>query len=159
MNRDGSGRRDRVLAAVEIVALGTWVGALIGFAFIFAPVAFRLIAPLDVVRFAELTARCVAILTQWGYALGGIAILTALLRSLDAGDRTWDAARAALVAVALGLAAYEQRAIVPAMQAISDLASPHYHALHQRSSAVYGGAVLCALAALALAAARRDGAS
>jgi hypothetical protein len=156
MRREASGLRDRVLATIEITALGIWLGALIGFAFIFAPIAFRLVAPLDVGRFAALTASALAALTQWGYALGGIAILVALARAIDAGDRTWDIVRAALVAIALGFAAYEQQAIVPAMQATSDLRGPEYHALHQRSSGIYGGAVLLVLAALALAAARRE---
>ena len=34
-------RLDRVLAAIEIPAIGLWLGALCGFAFIFAPAAFR----------------------------------------------------------------------------------------------------------------------
>jgi hypothetical protein len=156
MRREASGLRDRVLAAIEITALGIWLGALIGFAFIFAPLAFRLVAPLDIGRFAALTASALTALTQWGYALGGIAILVALARAIDAGDRTWDVVRAALVAIALGLAAYEQQTIVPAMQATSDLRGAEYHALHQRSSTIYGGAVLLALAALVLAAARRE---
>jgi uncharacterized protein DUF4149 len=156
MRREPSGLRDRVLAAIEITTLGIWLGALVGFAFVFAPIAFRLIAPLDVARFAALTANSVAALTLWGYALGCVAIVTALLRSIDAGDRTWDFVRAVLVALALGFAAFEQHAIVPAMQATTDFRSPEYHALHQRSSAVYGGAVILVLAALALAAARRE---
>jgi len=156
MKRVGSGTRDRVLAAIEIVALGIWVGAMIGFAFIVAPLAFRLIAPLDLARFAALTAQTVAALTEWGYALGGVALLSALLRAVEAGDRTGDIVRAGLIAFALGLATYEQRAVVPAMAAIADLGSPQYRALHQRSSAVYGGAVILALAALTLAAARRE---
>ena len=150
-----SGPRDRVLAAIEILALGIWAGALLGFAFISAPVAFRLIAPLDVVRFATLTSTSIALLTQWGYALGGIALLTALMRAIDAGDRRADLVRAVLVGIALVLATFEQRVIVQAMRAVPDLASPQYHALHQQSSAVYGGAALLVLAALALAAARR----
>lgn len=152
-----SGLRDRVLAGIEIVALGIWTGALVAFAFLFAPLAFRLIAPLDVVRFAALIAQTTGALTQWGYALGGAAILIAILRSVEAGDRVWDAVRAGLVLVALALATVEQRAIVPRMEAIADVTSPGYHALHQQSSAIYGAALLLALVALALAAARRDG--
>ncbi len=74
MRRDASGPRDRVLAAIEITALGIWLGALLGFAFVAAPLAFRLIAPLDVGRFAALTAGQLAVLTKWGYTLGGIAL-------------------------------------------------------------------------------------
>jgi|HubBroStandDraft_1064217.scaffolds.fasta_scaffold07970_4 hypothetical protein len=157
MRSAGSGRRDRVLGAIEIPALGIWLGALIGFAFISAPLAFRLVAPLDLDRFAALTVATIGQLTTWGYVLGGIAILAAIGRALDAGDRTWDAIRIALVALALGLASYEQQAIVPAMQAMPDLHSAAYGELHARSSAVYGAVVLLDLIALVLAAARREG--
>jgi uncharacterized protein DUF4149 len=151
-----SGRRDRVLAAIEIPALGIWLGALAGFAFISAPLTFHAFAALDAQRFADLTAHTLGTLTMWGYVLGPVAIVTALLRAASAGDRTWDLARAALVAVALGLATYEARAIVPLMQAMTDLRDPAYHALHQRSMLVYGAVVIVMLAALVLAAARRD---
>ncbi len=156
MRNDSSGRRDRVLAAIEIPALGIWLGALTGFAFVSAPLAFRLIAPLDVARFAALTAQSLAVLTTWGYVLGGIAIVAAAFRALFAGDRVWDFVRILLVALALGLATYEERAIVPAMAATIDVRSSAYHELHNRSSQVYGVVVLLTLVALVLAAVRRD---
>jgi hypothetical protein len=151
-----SGRRDRVLAAIEIPALGIWLGALAGFAFISAPLTFHALGPLDMPRFAALMAHTLGTLTTWGYVLGAIAIVAALVRAAWAGDRTWDLVRAALVAVALGLATYEQRAIVPLMQAMTDLRDPAYHALHQRSMVVFGAVAIAILAALVLAAARRD---
>jgi hypothetical protein len=156
MRKPPSGLRDRVLAAIEIPALGVWLGALAGFAFVSAPLAFRIVAPLDVTRFAELTARTLGNLTVWGYVLGGLALLAAILRSVGAGDRTWDFIRAALVALALGLATYEQRAIVSQMAAATDVHSAAYHALHQRSTQVYGAVVLLVLVTLVLAATRRD---
>jgi hypothetical protein len=151
-----SGRRDRVLAAIELPALGVWLGALAGFAFVSAPLAFRIVAPLDAARFATLTAHTIGALTVWGYVLGGIAIVTGLMRAAAAGDRTWDFVRAALVALALGLATYEQHAIVPQMEATADIHSAAYHALHTGSTVVYGGVVLLVLAAMILGAARRD---
>ena len=156
MRREASGRIDRVLAAVETVALGTWLGALVGFAFVFAPLAFRIVAPLDVGRFATLTATSLAVLSTWGYVLGGVAVVVTLARAAGAGDRVWDAARAAVVVFALCLVAFEQRAIVPPMLAATDVRSDAYRALHQRSTAIYGGAVLLVAAALVLAAVRRD---
>jgi hypothetical protein len=156
MRKPPSGRRDRVLAAIEIPALGIWLGALAGFAFVTAPLAFRTVAPLDAGRFAALIGQSIGTLTQWGYVLGGVAIVVALLRSVWAGERTWDFARAGLIALALILAAYQQNAIVPAMTATTDVRSDDYHALHQRSTEVYGAVVLLAFAALILAAARRD---
>ncbi len=156
MRASPSGRRDRVLAAIEIPALGIWCGALVGFAFVSAPLAFRIVAPVDVARFAALTAQTLGSLTVWGYVLGGVALLAAILRSVGAGDRTWDFVRAALVALALGCATYEQRAIVPLMQASADVHSPAYAALHQRSTVVYGAGLLLVLAALVMAAIRRE---
>jgi len=149
-------RVDRILAAIEIPALGLWLGALCGFAFIFAPIAFRIVAPLDVARFAALTAAMLAALAGLGYACGAIAILIALLRSRDAGDRVFDFVRAVLVALALGLVWLESQTVVPEMLAMTDLTSPAYHALHSRSSAIYGGVVLLGFAALVMAAVRRE---
>jgi Domain of unknown function (DUF4149) len=156
MRKPPSGQRDRVLAAIEIPALGIWLGALAGFAFVSAPLAFRIVAPLDAGRFAALTAQSIAVLTVWGYVLGGLAVVAGALRSVMAGDRTWDFARVALVVVALGLAVYERQAIVPAMQATADVHGAAYHALHQQSSFVYGAVALLILVALVLAAVRRD---
>ncbi len=156
MRSHPSGRRDRVLAAIELPALGVWLGALAGFAFVSAPLAFRIVAPLDVARFAALTARTIGDLTVWGYVLGGVAIVAGLLRAVTAGDRTWDFVRVALVAVALGLATYQERAIVPAMETTTDVHGDAYHALHARSTQVYGAVVLMVFAALVLGAARRD---
>jgi hypothetical protein len=156
MRKPPSGQRDRVLAAIEIPALGVWLGALVGFAFVSAPLAFRIVAPLDVGRFAVLTAQTLGSLTLWGYALGGIAIVVVLLRSAGAGDRTWDFGRAVLLALALGLAAYQQQSIVPAMVSATDVRSEEYRALHQRSTQVYGVVVVLVFAALILAAVRRD---
>jgi len=156
MRTNPSGQRDRVLAAIELPALGVWLGALAGFAFVSAPLAFRIVAPLDAGRFAALTAQTIGNLTVWGYVLGAIAIVAGLVRAAAAGDRTWDFARIALVALALGLATFEQRAIVPQMQATTDVHSDAYHALHTRSTVVYGAVVLLVLAAMILGAARRD---
>jgi hypothetical protein len=147
-------RLDRVLAAVEIPAIGLWLGALCGFAFIFAPAAFAGIP--DVSQFATLIAANLRTLAELGAICGGLAIVVALIRSFDAADRTNDIVRAGLLLVALLLVAYETFAIVPAMAAIADLHSPEYAALHGRSSQVYGGVVLLALAALVMAAVRGD---
>jgi hypothetical protein len=151
-----SGRRDRVLGAIETPALGLWCGALLGFAFISAPLAFRIVGTADVGRFAALTAASIGTLTLCGYALGAVAFIAALLRSAGAAERTADFLRAGLVAVALALATYQQRAIVPEMTATTDVRTPEYRALHARSTAVYGGVTLLVLIALIASAARRE---
>jgi hypothetical protein len=147
-------RLDRVLAAIEIPALGLWVGSLCGFAFIFAPAAFHIVS--DLTQFAALTSANLRALAFVGYACGGIAIVLAIVRSREAADRTNDLVRALLVVLALGFITYEMTAIVPAMAAIPDLRSDAYHALHGQSTAIYGSAVLLALAALVLAAVRTE---
>ncbi len=147
-------RLDRILAAIEIPALGLWLGALCGFAFIFAPAAFHIVG--DLTQFAALTSANLRALAIAGYACGGITIVLALLRSREAADRTNDIARAGLVLVALGFITYEMLVIVPAMAAIPDVQSDAYHQLHGQSTAIYGSAVLAGLAALVLAAIRSD---
>jgi len=147
-------RLDRVLAAVEIPAIGLWLGALCGFAFLFAPNAFHLVP--DLAQFASLTEANLRELALVGAVCGGVAIVVALVRSLDASDRTNDIVRAALLIVALALTAYETLAIVPAMTALTDLHSAAFADLHAQSSRVYGGVVVLALAALVMAAVRGD---
>jgi hypothetical protein len=149
-------RTDRILAAVEIPALGLWLGALCGFAFLFAPVAFRIVGGTDVARFATLTATVLAALAPAGYVCGGLAILIALVRSREAGERTFDFTRALLILIALGLIWYQTAAIVPAMAATTDFTSAAYHSLHERSRIVYGAALALGLVALIMAAARKD---
>jgi hypothetical protein len=147
-------RLDRILAAVEIPAIGLWLGALCGFAFVFAPAAFRLVP--DVTQFASLTAANLRALAVVGAICGGIAIVVALVRSVDASDRTSDIVRAALVLLALVLVAYDMFAIVPAVAAVTNVHSPEFAELHQRSTQVYGGVVVLAFAALVMAAVRGD---
>lgn len=147
-------RLDRILAAVELPAIGLWLGALCGFAFMFAPSAFHIIS--DATQFATLTEANLRALAMTGAICGGIAIVGALVRSFDASDRTNDIVRAVLIALALGLVAYETLAIVPAMTAIPDVHSAAFADLHGQSSRVYGGVVLLTLAALIMAAVRGD---
>lgn len=145
---------DRVLASIEIVALGLWLGALCGFAFVFAPSAFHIVS--DLHQFAALTARSLSLLSLTGYVAGGLVIAIALVRSTQAADRTNDIVRAGLVAIALGLVAYQQQTIVPAMAATTQFASPEYHALHARSTQLFGAVVLLGVAALVMVAARSN---
>jgi hypothetical protein len=147
-------RLDRILAAVEIPALGLWLGAMCGFAFITAPAAAHVVA--DGAQFAALTTTTLAVLADVGYVCGGLAIAAALLRSRDAADRTSDIIRAALLVVALGLVAYESLAVVPELTAVTDIHGETFRTLHDRSTAVYGGVVLLGMVALVMAAVRTD---
>jgi hypothetical protein len=147
-------RLDRILAAVEIPALGLWLGALCGFAFIFAPAAFHIVT--DPGQFARLVGANLGTLATLGVICGGLAFVVALWRSLDAADRTNDIVRAGLILIALLLVGYETFAIVPAMAAIADPQSSAFADLHQRSTQVYGGVVVLVLTALVMATVRGD---
>ena len=76
MRHDYRDRTDRILAAVEIPALGIWVGAQIGFAFLFAPLAFKALG--DPQQFGTMVTPVFAALGIFGYACGGFLGLARL---------------------------------------------------------------------------------
>jgi hypothetical protein len=153
----------RIFAVAETLVLAVWIGGLAGFAFVFAPIAFRLVTDLD--RFATITSRSILSLTQIGYVCGTIAIVAAFARSRVTASPRLAYARIGLIVVAMGLSAYDANTILPQMQAASaafgvpfddvpktDPRRVAYAAMHQTSSRVLGGGLLRAAAALALAA-------
>jgi hypothetical protein len=121
-----------MLSVIRLLALGLWVGAMAGFAFIFAPIAFRTIGPTP--QFAAMIASTVGVLTTFGYACALIAAL-ATLPALKAHPRHSAAVLALLVLMTV-FGFYETHAIVPLMQSTT-LQTPAYDALHRRSSSVY----------------------
>lgn len=155
----------RIAAVIEQLALAMWIGSLIGFAFFTAPVAFRVVTNLD--QFATFTGTVLAELSVLGYWCGAIAIVAAIVRSLDAADRTWDLVRVALLLAMLGGVAYDSNAVVPAMEATlkgfggsfgsvaeTDPRRVEYRQLHDDSTRVYGVVVFLGLITVAIAAAR-----
>jgi hypothetical protein len=132
-----------MLNVIRVVALGLWVGALAGFAFFFAPIAFAHVGPTQ--AFADTIATCVLALARFGWLLGGIAVAAALFDRSAAPPM----ARITTLAVilAIGLSIVEVVAIVPHMQT-TPLGTPAYDALHKQSGLVYGLALLCALGGL-----------
>jgi hypothetical protein len=144
----------RIAPATEILALGLWIGALAGFAFVFAPTAFTTLPDLN--TFAALIAASLSALTRAGYVLGAIALLAALLR----GARV----RAVLLVAMLALSAYHAHVVLPAMEATlhgfdrpisqtekSDPRRVQLDAEHHQSSRVYAGVLLLGLIALVAA--------
>ncbi len=131
-----------MLNLIRLVVLGLWTGALAGFAFFFAPIAFAHVGPTP--AFAGTIAACVVALARFGWLLGAIAI-AATIFDRDAAPL---AARVSTLAVivAIGLSIVEVLAIVPQMQT-TPLGTPAYDALHRESGLVYGIALLGALAA------------
>jgi hypothetical protein len=149
----------------EVGATALWTGASAGFAFVSAPIAFRLVADRDV--FAQITEGTLGRLATLSYVAGGLAATVAFLRAaFEPDDGTNDAVRGIAGISALVLIAYHQLAIVPAMAraqaamgglnsaAEDDPRRIAYRALHQRSTRAFGAALLLGVAQLALAATR-----
>jgi len=152
---------ERTFTVIEALTLALWVGALAGFAFIFAPIAFGIVS--DVEQFGRVTAAVLRALTVFGSACGGIAIVAALVRAADPSQRTPALARVAIVVAMLVLSQYESRAIVPRMEAAlpglakSTTAQAHdaFRAEHDASTRVYGSVFLLGLIAIGLSATAR----
>jgi len=153
---------ERIVTAVETAVLGLWAGAMAGFAFVFAPAAFRAVSAMD--TFASLIASAIRGVGSLGAVCGGVAVLAALLRAREPRARGFAIARIALVAVAFAASTYETTVIIPRMEATAaqipgpldsvpkeDPRRAAYDEQHQASSRVYGAAFLCVLVALSLA--------
>ena len=153
---------ERFLTALETAVLGLWAGAMAGFAFVFAPIAIRIVPRVD--TFAALIAAVIRGTSSFGAVCGAIAIAAALLRALAPASRALAVARIVLVAVGLGASSYETTTIIPRMEATArEIPGPidtvpkddprrvAYDAEHKNSSRVYGLAFLCVLGALVLA--------
>ena len=134
-----------------------------GFAFIFAPIAFRTIG--NMTTFGATTSGVLSALGTFGACCGGISIVAGFGRGNASEVVRLRIVRAALVVVAFGASTYEQRAILPQMNAIAaqipgaidsvpkeDPRRVVYDAAHGSSTRVYGFAFLCVAAATALTA-------
>ncbi len=156
---------ERTFTAIEAVTLALWVGALAGFAFLFAPIAFGIVT--DVAQFGSVTAEVLRALTGFGTACGAVAIVAALVRARDPGQRSSALLRIAVVAVMVGLAQYEARSVVPRMEAaIPGLvahgepgaiaaARARFRAEHDGSTRIYGSVFLLGILAIVLSAVAR----
>lgn len=135
---------------LRIVLLGLWVGAMAGFAFVFAPVFFHNIGPTP--PFAASIAACVRAIVHIGSWIAvAAAAITVFARPESRG-------RSIAIIVCLAIAALcgviEVNAIVPQMER-TPLLTPAYESLHRQSSGVYGAAFLAALIALILSSGSR----
>jgi hypothetical protein len=144
---------------IELVALSIWVGTMIGFAFIFAPIAFHHIGNLS--QFAALIGAVIRQIDVLG-AYAGIVILTATFFS--GRNRLRSTRQACVVAMLIGTG-YEHFAIIPRMEralaavpgsltnlAANDPVRVGYDQLHHASSTLYGVVVILGVVTLALAA-------
>jgi hypothetical protein len=152
---------ERLLTAAEAAVLALWAGAMAGFAFVFAPIAIRIVPRLD--TFAALIGAVIRGLGSFGVVCGAIAIAASLGRALAPEGRTLAVARIALVTAGLAASGYETSTIIPRMEATaatipgpldsvekSDPRRAAYDAEHKNSTRVYGTAFLCVLAAVVL---------
>lgn len=142
---------------VRILALVVWVGGLIFFAFVLAPVAFR---TLPTTREAGLVVgAALRVLHLLGFVAGVVYLLASLVKR---GSRPrWLAP--ALVTAMLSLTAWSQWSILPRMErnraAIGgslETTGPHnasradFDRLHKQSEQVEGGVLLLGLAVVIL---------
>ena len=133
-------------------SLALWVGALVGFAFVFAPAAFATIGPTP--EFAMMIARVLWQLSAFAFGCCAVGLLCALVL-VWAGSIRQGALIALLLALMATLSAYEIVRVVPRMQA-TPIRTPAYERLHARSSKVYGCVLIAGLLALGLAASIRN---
>jgi len=158
---------ERLVTAVEVAVLGLWAGAMAGFAFIFAPIAIKIVPRMD--TFATLIAAVIRGVGSFGAVCGTLAIGAAIVRGTSSQPRRLAVARIAFVGVALLASAYESKTIIPRMEATAaqipgpidsvpktDPRRIAYDEQHSASSRVYGIAFLCVLASLSLAAFGRN---
>jgi hypothetical protein len=152
---------ERLVTAVEAAVLALWAGAMAGFAFVFAPIAIRIVPEMG--TFATLIGAFIRGLSSFGSVCGAVAIVASLVRSTRPEARRLAFGRIALVAVALVASAYETQAIIPRMEATAaqipgaidsvpkdDPRRAAYDQEHHQSTRVYGLAFLCVLAAVVL---------
>jgi hypothetical protein len=157
--------RDRLSAAIESLALALWIGALAGFAFVFAPIAFHTVTNSN--EFASLIGAVLTRLGVAGAACGIVATAAALLRGSPSRSA---AIRAVLYACMIGLSVYVTAGVIPHMEATAAaLGAPitsiakgdprrvRYDALHAASSRLYSLVLLMGTAAIVMAAVEREG--
>jgi Domain of unknown function (DUF4149) len=133
----------------RIIILGLWVGATVGFAFVFAPIAFAHIGATP--PFAATIAACLQTIVRIGGWIAVVAAAITVFAGLE--SRRAAAVIVGLLALAIACGAYETSFIIPQMQQ-TPLLTPTYEALHRESSSVYGVALLAVLIALGVSSRR-----
>jgi hypothetical protein len=154
---------ERIAIVVQSLALALWMGAMAGFAFIFAPIAFRTIG--NMTTFGLVTSGVLRSLSIFGGVCGTVAIVASMARSWSGENLRVRILSNALILIAFGATAYEQQSILPQMEASAaqipgaidsvpkeDPRRVAYDAQHSASTRVYGLAFLCVAAATALVA-------
>lgn len=128
------------------LALGLWLGALVAFAFIFAPIAFAQIGATP--GFAATIATSIGMLVRAGDWCGILAAAITVFTRLE--KRRIAAIIVGGIALAILLGFVETQSIIPAMQAVQP-GSRAFAQVHQRSAAIYGVVVLAVVTAFGAA--------
>ncbi|GAC1614808.1 MAG: hypothetical protein NVS9B12_15430 [Vulcanimicrobiaceae bacterium] len=129
----------------RLLAIALWVGAMAGFAFIFAPTAFHVIGPTPV--FATTIAATLRALTAFGFGCAVVAALATLALPGRFGRKSIVFAFA--IAAMCGLSFFEIASVVPQMER-TPLRTGAYEKLHRQSSRVYTAVLLLGFLSLAL---------
>lgn len=141
-----------MLYVIRLLVLGLWLGAMAGFAFLFAPVAFVHVGSTP--AFAATIASCLRLMTRAGDWLGIAAAAITLFDRLETRRRA--AAIVGCIAVAIALGAYETSHVVSQMES-TQLLTPAYEALHRTSSTMYSIVLLAVTVSFIIAATSRRG--
>lgn len=154
--------RARIFAAIESLALALWIGALAGFAFVFAPIAFHTVR--NTGEFATLIGTVLRTLGWMGAACAAAALVSIVLGRRGSVQNR--AVRGVLVALMAALSLYVTLSVIPQMEATaklfgapfgaiakSDSRRVRYDRLHASSSRLYGAVLVMGAAAIILAAA------
>jgi putative copper export protein len=155
-----------VLHALRLLAVAVWVGGLVFFAAVEAPVAFRVLGATT--QFAQLIGGSVAELNQIGHACGFFFLLTAIAlwsRTSPSGRRLL-MMESVLIIVMILATKYVQSGILPAMERDRSAAGGDINAvpqdnparvdfdrLHARSERVEGSILFLGLGVVLLMAA------
>src|SRR6516225_9534220 len=97
---------------LRLLFLALWLGAMAGFAFLFAPVAFANVGPTP--AFAATIAQTLGLLTRTGNVLGVMVVAITVFARLDTARIA--AAIVGCVALMIALGFVETQFIVPHMQ-------------------------------------------
>ena len=157
---------DDVFASVETLGVAFWVGAAAGYAFLAAPTVAREASDLDLQ--ARITGTVLGRIVDVANVCEAAAIGCAVLRARDANERPNDLARAFAGIGAIAALRVFRTQVMPEMTRLQramggsfkdvpedDPNRIAYRAQHKRSTQVYGAALLCGIAQLALVSIRR----
>ena len=141
---------ERVFAVIEAAALALWIGALAGFAFVFAPLAFSTIGG-NVEAFGTLVGLVLGRLNLLGYVCGALALLAVFVRNReDSSLGRGSALRALILVVMLLIVVVEAEFVIPAVHDAGLAHSGSYDRLHALSSTLYGFVIILGLVALGM---------